>query len=114
MFISEKIKQLTKEFEEIAIQLYKGDGSGIGAVSGLLNEAVALMNVFIGVIPALNKMGIDVPRDVIDAQVENLQNGLEYKDLYLLADTLKYEINDTLTIIGELVAEGVIKDEQLF
>ena len=114
MLISVKIKEIKSAFEITADLLYKGDGMGVMSVKNTLDDAVALINIFIGIIPSLAKMGIDVPREVIDGQLENLKNGLEYKDYFLIADTLKYEINDTLAVIGDLVAEGVIKDEELF
>ncbi|MBP3338705.1 MAG: hypothetical protein J6L69_04815 [Lachnospiraceae bacterium] len=114
MLISVKIKEMKYKFDGIADMLYKGDGTGIVSVKNLLTDAISLINVFIGIIPVLAKMGIDVPREVLDSQIENLKNGLEHKDYFLIADSLKYEINDTLTVIGDLVAEGVIKDEELF
>ena len=114
MLISVKINEMKYKFDDIADMLYKGDGTGIVSVKNWLTDAISLINIFIGTIPALAKMGIDVPREVLDSQIENLKNGLEHKDYFLIADSLKYEINDTLTVIGDLVAEGVIKDEELF
>lgn len=114
MLISEKIKICVNEFESISDKLYIGDGSGVIEIKNILDDAVALINIFIRIIPSLNQMGLDIPKEIIEGQIHNLEEGLENRDFFLIADTLKYEINDTLMVVNDLVTEGVIKDEELF
>lgn len=114
MLLSEKINKSIRVFEEIADMLYKGDGAGLVRIKTELDDISKLLNIFIRIIPSLKDMGIDIPEEIIEAQINNMQEGLEHRDYILIADTLKYEINDTLAVIDDLMVKGVIKDEELF
>ena len=114
MLLSEKAKYSIEKFEYISNMLYKGDGTGLMEIKNEIEDAISIINFFMSAIPYLNNWGLEIPKDVIELQIKNLENGLKYRDYFLIADTLKYEINDTLTVIVELITEGVIKDEQLF
>ena len=51
------------------------------------------------------KQDNDIPLDVIFRQIKNLENALRDKDDFMLADTLKYEISNTLNYYLEIVNE---------
>ncbi len=113
MILSEKVKKNMEELSKISDMLYVGDTTGLIAINNVINETVSIINYFISAIPYLNNLGLDIPKEVVEMQIKNLEDGLKNKDCFMLADTLKYEINDTLAVVCELISEGVIKDEQL-
>ena len=63
------------------------------------------MTEFIELIPKLQTAGIDIPQDVILKQISNMAEGYEYRDNVLLADTLDYEILDTLQLYVEILEQ---------
>ena len=67
----------------------------------------------IAVSPLLEKMGIEIPVDVLENQISKVNEAVSEKDFMLLADVLKYEIKDSLCAFEELVEGGIVKNEEL-
>lgn len=53
------------------------------------------------------KVGIEIPEDVLIMQLNNLMDGIENKDVIKIADTLEYEICNTVDFYNELLQEGI-------
>lgn len=51
------------------------------------------------------KLGVELPQDIIMAQLNNMADGFEYRDSIKLGDTLEYEIINTLSLYKELIEE---------
>lgn len=100
------IKKLINKIDNIYVNISKCD---INTAYTMLNEIMPDINKclmeFVSKIPELNKLGVDIPTDVIVQQLKNLLEAYKYKDSMLLADTLHYEINDTLTVYLEIIQE---------
>ncbi len=63
------------------------------------------LNAFISNIPKYNELGADIPQNVVLTQISNLFDGIENKDVLLIADTLKYEILPSLQVYNEISAQ---------
>ncbi len=113
MLLSEKIDEIIERNIKISDELYAVNNGVIIEFSDKNVDNIQLMNMFISIIPALIKMGLDIEEDIPLRQIKNMEKALETKDFMMLADTLRYEVNDTLSIVKELVVEGVIKNEEL-
>ena len=63
------------------------------------------LNAFISNIPKYNELGADIPQNVVLTQISNLFDGIENKDVLLIADTLEYEILPSLQVYNEILAQ---------
>lgn len=51
------------------------------------------------------KMGVELPQEVILAQISNMIDGFEYRDTIKLADTLEYEVINMLALYKDILTE---------
>lgn len=72
-----------------------------------INEQMPVVNeLFVDIIRNINifkENGIDVSENIIMMQLENMVDGLENKDDVKLADTLEYEISQTINVYKEIM-----------
>lgn len=72
-----------------------------------INEQMPVINeLFVDIIRNINifkENGIDVSGNIIMMQLENMVDGLENKDDVKLADTLEYEISQTINVYKEIM-----------
>lgn len=72
-----------------------------------IEEAVVLiepyMVSFLSKIDYYNKCGEKIDKNILVQQLKNLLEGIQYKDQIEIADTLKYEIRESLLVYSELV-----------
>lgn len=71
----------------------------------IFNELNNAMLTFINAIPAINSMGLDIPTEVVISQLNNMVEGFQYKDNVLLADTLEYEIMESMKLYDEILMQ---------
>ena len=72
-----------------------------------INEQMPVINnLFVDIIRNINifkENGIDVSENIIMMQLENMIDGLENKDDVKLADTLEYEISQTINVYKDIM-----------
>ncbi|MCI6499453.1 MAG: hypothetical protein MSA21_11315 [Lachnospiraceae bacterium] len=72
-----------------------------------INEQMPVINeLFVDIIRNINifkENRIDVSGNIIMMQLENMVDGLENKDDVKLADTLEYEISQTINVYKEIM-----------
>lgn len=76
------------------------------ALEELKEQMMNINQVFMQLIkslPLFKEHGIELPQDIIMTQLTNIVDGLKYKDSVKLADTLEYEIMNTLHIYKEIL-----------
>ena len=93
--IPKVVKYLRQNLDEIA---YKEFGK-------IIIDLNKVMLTFINAIPSINQLGLDIPADVVVAQLKNTSDGFEFRDNVLLADALEYEIMDSLKLYSEILAQ---------
>lgn len=113
MFILDKIEITIDKNKEISDKLYAVNNSVILKIGEDMKASIELITMLIAITPALNNMGLDIDKDILECQIRNVEIALEKKDFMMLADTIRYEVNDSLLILKELIVGGVIKNEQL-
>lgn len=57
---------------------------------------------FIGLVPDLNRIGMEIDSKKMLAQLRELSNAIERKDKVMMFDALYYEIADTMKLFGEI------------
>ncbi len=113
MYLLEKIEFIIEENNKRSDALYavkKGEAVGI---DWDISDSIEMVNMFIRIVPSLQTMGFDISDEIPRAQLKNLKTALDNSDTMKVADSLKYEINDTILTLKELVVGGVIKNEEL-
>lgn len=102
----EKIREINTIIDEIVMVLRQGyTTEGIKKINNIMPELNSIIMKFIESIPEYHEKGIDIPQDVIITQLQNMLEGIEYQDCVQLADTLEYELADTLKVYDEILTE---------
>ncbi len=74
-----------------------------------INEQMPVINeLFVDIIRNINiikEKGIDVSENIVMMQLENMIDGLENKDDVKLADTLEYEISETIRAYKDIIEQ---------
>ena len=102
----DNFKNLIKKNLKICNKIYACDtGEAFMQKEDTMVSNNVVFSEFIELIPKLKAYGVDIPMDVILQQLKNLIEAYEYNDAMLLADTLKYEINDSLQLYIEIMEQ---------
>lgn len=112
--MKDKIEQVEKaicEVNQTYDLIWQGEGGmAINQFSRQVTMIGKILQELISNIPALDEAGVQLPVDVIMQQMHNLTDALQYKDEVRLADTLRYEIGETLNVYLEILKQPEAKD----
>lgn len=104
--IEEKVAELLIEIPKISRMLYQNkQREAYDTFNENIQKLEQVMLTFIEAIPTLREIGIDIPEEVIITQLKNMTEGYQLKDNILLADTLEYEIMDSLCVYKEILEQ---------
>lgn len=104
--MEKEIRTLLQNLPDIIKNLIQGkEGEAYNLLSKNLNTLNYVMLSFINMIPTLNKMGLDISTEIITRQLKNVSDGCEFRDNILLADSLEYEIMESLQIYLEILGQ---------
>lgn len=107
--MKDRIKKIDKVLKEIELVIKLLCISESKEAFDRLAKVMPDMNEMIGKllseIPYYRELGVDLPEDIILAQLQNLMEGMKHKDMVLLADSLNYEIGDTLQVYKEILEQ---------
>lgn len=95
--------EISDKIENIIINLRQGKDRE--AYKDINEQMPVINNLFVDIIRNINifkENGIDVSENIIMMQLENMIDGLENKDDVKLADTLEYEISQTINVYKEI------------
>src|SRR5574344_1778984 len=91
------IDSILNSLDEILDTLILDDSlEGFKKYSTILEPMDYIYNKLLKIIPELEKQSIVISKDVVLCQLENLLDALEHKDALMFADTLEYEVKETL------------------
>lgn len=100
------VKKLIESIPPIVKQLRQNKGNEAYTEFGkIFSDLNSSMLTFINAIPAINSMGVDIPTDVVISQLNNMVEGFQHKDNVLLADTLEYEIMESMNLYYEILMQ---------
>ena len=104
--IIEKVRNVLVRTDGIYEMLCKNNtNSAMKAINQIMPELNEIIMKLISEIPYYRKQGVDLPEDVILAQLQNLLEAFEHSDIVMLADTLKYELTATLKVYEEILVQ---------
>lgn len=99
--------EIIDDLGNIVIKLRQG--SDRDAYKEISNHMPVINTLFLDIIKNLNifkENGIEVSESIIMMQLNNMLDGLQYRDDVKLADTLEYEIIDTINIYREITKQN--------
>lgn len=82
--------------EEIVLQMRQAEDGAWENVNRHFGQIVSAMEKTVKWAESLIQGGEDFPMDVVLQQIQNFNEAYEAKDEVMLADTLEYEIKNTL------------------
>jgi len=101
----EKNEKLLIQIDAIVDKIWKNQKNLNKELASCIKDINGILRDFIGRIEEFKNYGIEVPEDVILNQIKNLMNGYEEKDSILLADTMEYEIKNTILFYTDILNE---------
>lgn len=106
MLYLDEIKDLIKVIDDVYMDICKVNYESVNLkLSKLLPVVSKAMTELVEVVIKLKAYGVDIPVEVLTAQMSNLLDGYERKDYICLSDTLHYEITDSLHLYIEIIEE---------
>lgn len=114
------MKEKLKEIEEL-IQctedtyrvLCKDVGEGFATFQSNVQKITVIMGEILDNAARIQELGVEFPVEVVIQQLTNIAEACEKSDAVMLADTLHYEIKDTLLFYKEIISE-MIKENLSF
>lgn len=104
----DEIDKLLERISSISTELYRNSLVDIAdEMDGIFFEISQLLLRFIEDGIVYKEKGIDVPQDILIAQLKNFMDAFEKKDVLMLADSLKYEIYEGLGYYREILTNTV-------
>lgn len=98
------INDLLNELYELSNLFFMDkEKQAFAKLSELVKDINGTMTEFIEKIPEYNKQGANIPIDVVVAQLNNLVEGMKYKDTVMLGDCIKYELIESISLYKELM-----------
>lgn len=105
MELVEKNEELLRRIDDIIDKIWKNQREFNKELTSCIKDINEMMRSFIGRIEEFKNYGVDIPEDIILSQIKNLMNGYENKDSILLADTMEYEIKNTILFYNDILIE---------
>lgn len=102
----ESVKNILADIDNIYELLCENNTTpAMKEVSRIMPELNNVIMKLISEIPYYRQLGVDLPEKVILEQLNNLLVAFEQKDTIMLADSLKYELADTLEVYKEILLQ---------
>ena len=90
---------LLQEIEEVAIDFYQGSDEAWQNFTKLMTR---ITSVYQWMVQIANS-GVELPIDVLLQQLENVESAYVKKDMFIMADTLEYEVREGVCFYIEIL-----------
>lgn len=101
-----EIEEIISEINGVYIGLcQKSNESMKGELANVLPKVTKYMSELVQVVIKIKEYGVDIPVEVLTAQMENLLDGFDHMDYMQMADTLYYEITDSMRLFIDIIEE---------
>ncbi len=96
-----EIQNTIRLTEEMTLKLWQASDNVWSDINEQIEKVILAMTEIVEWAQTLVEAGEDFPIDVVLQQIQNLNEAYTAKDEVLLADTLEYEIKNTLYVYLE-------------
>lgn len=100
---TEDVRKLQETVKKIAEKLWQNESGVLKEVDRILPQLTMFLQEFLIVGEQMNAQGEDFPLEVLVQQVKNLDEAYREKDIIMLADTMEYEINNSMEVYIEIL-----------
>ena len=101
----ERNQRLLDKIHDVTDEIWENQGGNNRKIIECIKEINVVLQEFIQRIEEFRQYGVDIPEQVILEQMRNLMSGFESKDSVLLADTMDYEITNTILFYNDILTE---------
>ncbi len=98
-----EIQDAIKKIDDFVIALYKDYKSAIKNINNIVSIVNDIISRLLNQIEYYKAQGEEIDTNIIIQQLNNLLQGIQYNDQILIADTLKYEIIESMNMYRDLV-----------
>lgn len=105
MDLRKRNTQIVEKMDKITEDIWKNKKGINEELISCIKEINAVMKEFIGRVEEFRGYGVDIPEDVILSQLRNLMDGFEQRDSILLADSMEYELKNTILFYNDILSE---------
>lgn len=101
--MEQNIINIIEKIDEFVEMIYCDFNEAMKHIKVAVTLIEPYMVSFLSKIDYYNKCGEKIDKNILIHQLQNLAEGIEYKDQIEMTDTLKYEIRESLLVYNELV-----------
>lgn len=101
--MEKNISDIIKRIDDFVEILYCNYNDAIKEIANIVTLIEPYMVKFIENVDYYNKYGENIDKNILIQQLQNLLDGINYSDQIEIADSLKYEIKESLLVYSELV-----------
>ncbi len=98
-----EIQNAIEEIDDFIIALYKDYESAIKNINNIVSVVNDIISRLLNEIEYYKEQGEEIDTNIIIQQLNNLLQGIQYNDQILIADTLTYEIIESMNMYRDLV-----------
>lgn len=110
LYSNEYLENIITDTQQVACALYQNDLESAQLKIGVVLEAANnIYRIMAENAAVYQNAGIEIPLQVLRAQLANLSDAVENQDFLALADILQYELREGLLFYRNI--KGIIKDE---
>lgn len=99
----ENAKKILEEIEQTVLQLRQNQEQAITGVGEFLPELVGIFQELFGM---AEQQITEIPVDILIQQLENFEEFYQQQDMVQLADTLEYEIRESVCFYIEILKDA--------
>lgn len=106
-----KIERIIEQLDEVYMSLCIDEAKGFEKFNIVVSDLSEQIGEIVSKASDISQMGVDIPVEVIVSQLNNITEACTNLDSIMLADTVRYEIRETLVFYKEILQE--MKKENL-
>lgn len=103
----DKVNQLIEKVDKCYMEFCKSEKDGFAEFQNIVSEISFVFEEFLSQAEYIGSLGVEVPTDMLVQQLTNMTEACKNIDSVMLADTLRYEVSETLAFYSEIIKEMI-------
>lgn len=100
-----EVKEVEKTLKLVGQSLMEYSDTAYESTVRMTRYISTIYEDLIQLIPFLKEQGVDIPLDILVAQLNNYSKAIENKDIMMLTDSINYEVLDTVSLYREILEQ---------
>lgn len=98
----QKVERLSEKLQKVILELRQNQEHAVAHTAEMLPELVQIFQALFGMAEVQTKE-VEIPTDILLQQLENFEQFYHQGDIVQLADTLEYEMKETVAFYLEIL-----------